>query len=153
MYRNSGIFCDSLIYVNFAIPFSFALKKNYFNELEYLFLVYRYTCESRDKCKLDMPGLHKYFQRGPMPRSKETGLGEITNDVNHAVQRVLGEQNDDVMVNGGQTCKYTHFSPEDSVKIVKYATQCGNAAAVRLSMKLSMKLKTAGQKVILLKTD
>ena len=117
-------------------------------------MVYRFTCESRDECKLDMAGLHKYFQRVPMPRSKETGLGEaVTKDVNRAVQRVLGEQNDDVMVNGSQTRKYRHFSSEDSAKIVKYAAQFGNAAAVRLSMKLSLKLKTAGQKVILLKTD
>ena len=90
------------------------------------------TNESRDnECKLDMAGLHKYFQRVTMPRSEETGLGEaVTKEVNCAVERVLREQNGDATVNGGQTCKrkYVHFSPEDRAKVAKYAAQCGNTA-------------------------
>ena len=68
----------------------------------------------------------------PKPRSEETGLGEsVTKQVNCAVQRVLGEQNGQVTVNGGQTRKrkYTHFAPEDRAKRAKYAAQCGNIAA------------------------
>ena len=99
-------------------------------------------------------GLHRYFQRVLIPRSEETGLREaVTKDVNCAVQSVLEEHNRDAMANGGQTRKYTHFSPEDSAKVARYTAECGNAAAVRLSMKLSLKLKTVGEKVIPLKTD
>ena len=91
-------------------------------------------CESRDECKLDLAGLHKYFQRVPMPSSEETGLGEaVTKEVNCAVPRVLREQNGDVTVNGGKAHKrkYTHFSPEDRAEIAMYAAQCSNTAAVR----------------------
>ena len=75
-----------------------------------------------------MAGLHKYFQRVTLLTSDETGLGEaVTKEVNHAVERILNEQNEVPT----RKRKYTHFSPENRAKIAKYASQCGKAVAAR----------------------
>ena len=36
-----------------------------------------------------------------------------------------------VHLSGGNTRKYTHFTPQHRAKIAKYASECGNTAAVR----------------------
>ena len=42
-----------------------------------------------------MAGLHKYFHRVTLPTSDQSGLGEaVTKEVNHAVERILKEQNE-----------------------------------------------------------
>ena len=76
-------------------------------------------------------GLHKYFNRQSLPTNNETGLSEVaTNEANVVVARVLEEERRDGAA-GGQKRTYTHYTPERRAKIAKYATECGNAGAVR----------------------
>ena len=77
---------------------------------------------------MTMAGLWKYFQRQSLPKSKETGLGEVvTKEANAAVERILEEERNGAK---GRKRKYTHFTPEQRAKIAKYAAECGNTAAV-----------------------
>ena len=47
-------------------------------------------------------------------------------EANAAVESVLSEEQ-----SGGKKRKYTHFTPLQRAKIAKYASECGNTAAVR----------------------
>ena len=71
--------------------------------------------------------LLKYLKQKSLPTSEETGLGEAaTSEANDAVESVLSEEQ-----SGGKKRKYTHFTPLQRAKIAKYASECGNTAAVR----------------------
>jgi hypothetical protein len=75
-----------------------------------------------------MTGLFKYYKRQSLPTCEETGLGEVTTkEVNAAVEKIVEEQ----PKKPGQKHQYTHFTPEQRAKIAKYASECGNTAAVR----------------------
>ena len=89
-----------------------------------------------------MAGLWKYFQRQSLPKSKETGLGEVvTKEANAAVERILEERSG----TKGRKRKYTHFAPEQRAKIAKYAAECGNTAAVR---HFSQEFPTLGESTV-----
>ena len=47
-------------------------------------------------------------------------------EANATVKSVLSEEQ-----SGGKKRKYTHFTPTQRAKIAKYASECGNTAAVR----------------------
>ena len=90
-----------------------------------------------------MAGLWKYFQRQSLPKSKETGLGEVvTKEANAAVERILEEERSGTK---GRKRKYTHFAPEQRAKIAKYAAECGNTAAVR---HFSQEFPTLGESTV-----
>ena len=48
-------------------------------------------------------------------------------EANAAVESVLSEEQS----GGNSQKKYTHFTPQQRAKIAKYASECGNTAAVR----------------------
>ena len=90
-----------------------------------------------------MAGLFKYFQRQSLPRSEETGLGEVlTKEANTAVERVLEEDRNGAE---GRKRKYTHFTPEQRAKIGKYAAEYGNTASVR---HFSKEFSTLGESTV-----
>ena len=90
-----------------------------------------------------MAGHFKYFQQQSLPRSEETGLGEVlTKEANTAVERVSEEERN------GAECrkrKYTHFTPEQRAKIGKYAAEYGNTASVR---HFSKEFSTLGESTV-----
>ena len=70
----------------------------------------------------------KFFMKQSLPTSNETELPDAaTKEINSAVKKVLEERNGV----SGRKRRYTHFTPEARAKIVKYAAQCGNTAAVK----------------------
>ena len=78
-----------------------------------------------------MATLFKYFKKQSLPTSSETGLPEaVTRGANDAVRSVLEEERSGTS-SMGRKRKYTQYTPESRAKIAKYATQCGNTAAVK----------------------
>ena len=76
-----------------------------------------------------MTTLLKYFKKQSLPTSNEAGLPDtVTREVNNAVEKILEEERNEA---SGRKRKYTHFTPESRVRIVKYAAQCGNAGAAK----------------------
>ena len=76
-----------------------------------------------------MGNITQVFQKQSLPTSNEVEVPDaVRREVNSAVQKVFEEDRNGA---SGRKRKYTLFTPEDRVKIVKYTAQCGNTAAVK----------------------